>query len=213
MKKRHVVGPLVAAGIAAGLLGSALPSKAMPSETPQLEINVRKDSTVTSAARRYLGTPYNHGGRNTPGRPGIDAIGLIMLSLRDRFGIDCNNWSPRCGEFLRQLDKNGGMLTITPSDSTMDGAALKNLKDGDILFFLWPTCSAGADTAAAADPSGRPLFIWHAAVYCGRGEVIHASDLLDRNDSEVNAVSVEQLAPLLRRHAFTGFVSVRFTGD
>ena len=175
--------PLSVAGLVASLAFGAIaqpaPEQIALRQLPQVETSIRSDkaekSTLADAARKYMGTPYEWGGRNTKKNPNLDCLGLLFLAIRDNAGVPWRSWSVYPYKLIPQLDRNSTRKTVLFSqDPLLDSSAVSKIKEGDLIFFL-ADIPSNDDRPMARDSSGKDLYVCHTAVYGGRGNAIHAS--------------------------------------
>ena len=106
---------LIAAGLYAAPLegGYTLAPRTAASESEKAQAYVNARLRVIEAAKKYLGTPYRHGGANFSG---VDCSGFVCASFQDALGVSL----PRTVS---------GLYTWTVRTS------IENAQPGDLLFF------------------------------------------------------------------------------
>ena len=190
----------LAAILVAGAVSGAVPARAQPSGA--------SEQPLEKIARKYLDTEYNWEGRMTHAHPGLDCLGLLFVALEKKYGISWKNWSVKPTELISQLDQAHDKRTILLSDSD-EKSLIGKLKAGDLVFFL-RTVPLSGDTPAARDRGGKSFYVWHTAIYDGRGKMLHASPFPDSHGNETYKVVQEDLMPFMKNNSFDGLVAVTF---
>ena len=121
--------------------------------------------TLDEAARRWLGTPWRHLGRN---RAGVDCIGLILLSA-----LECGHDIPDPAPYAREPSDNRLVQGIQEHATRVGAAA-----PGDVLVFRWGRLAAHVGIASVHPVYGGPSVIHAAAKYGTVCEHLMAADIL-----------------------------------
>jgi cell wall-associated NlpC family hydrolase len=143
------------------LLVITLPSQALPPSSAKL---------LLERARKYLGTPYEFGGRNRlvsgGRREGIDCQGLVFLAAQ---ALTKCSWKSFSNLNVEQVSRKelgtpvDGMAPIASAD-----LELTKLEAGDSLMLVAP------DQNPAEAPIGKlaeqDVWVWHVGLYAGDGK-------------------------------------------
>jgi len=114
---------------------------------------------VVTAARRYLGRPYQFGAR---GRE-LDCMGLVFLAWADANDADWRKLSVNPSEIVakRQLGAPVPGLDGVPTPRI----DWKLLRPGDVIFLLGPPPNPAEPSLVTID--GVPEWVWHMGLYSG----------------------------------------------
>jgi cell wall-associated NlpC family hydrolase len=192
--------------VLAGALAGSVPIRAH-GNPPETEKSSQADQSLDTIARKYLDTPYNWGGRMTEELPGLDCLGLMFISIRDKYRTPWRSWSVKPSRLMDQIDQKNERKLFLSGPS----AVPKEMHPGDFIFLLRHVKLSG-DTSVAKDKSGKELYVWHTAIYSGGGKMIHASPFPDERGSETYKVVEEPLVPFLKQNFFEGFIYLRYRG-
>lgn len=107
---------------------------------------------IIEQARRYLGTPFRHQGRNAEG---MDCVGLLI-----RVGKDLNLIDPEY-DYLRYGNANAPNLLLDEMRRMLKWKPTRRRESGDILVF------------------SLPYYPCHTAIYTGEG-IIHAYNAVNK---------------------------------
>ena len=162
--------------------------------------NINKE--IVRKAKEFLGTQYIFGGRNTTQLPGIDCLGLLFKSIEKVTGESWRKWSVIPSKLLKQFDQSKEK-TIYNEDIKDKKFITDNFKEGDILFFLLPY--KNDKDVPVRKNNNLDLWVWHVAIYSGKGNIIHASSF-DENYS----VLEENLFDFIKRNNMTGIIKTNF---
>ena len=118
-------------------LSSCVPTRQLPAKQPKQSTAFIQHKRLRKACNEWLGVPYRYGGYS---KRGIDCSGLTKQLLKEAYGISVPARSAK--DFYTICRKK----------------KLKNLKEGDLVFFRLP----------------RPSD-YHVGIYLGNLKFIHAT--------------------------------------
>lgn len=168
--------------------------------------NVNKE--IVKNAEEYIGRQYTFGGRDTKQLPGIDCLGILFRSIEKATGESWRKWSVIPSKLLKQFD-TAKEKTFYNEDIKDKKFITDNFKEGDILMFLLPykiDKDVPVRKMDLKDDDGKvvanlDLWVWHVAIYSGKGNIIHASSF-DENYS----VLEENLFDFVKRNEISGVI-------
>ncbi len=157
--------------------------------------NVNKE--IVKKVEEFLGTQYVFEGRDTQKFPGIDCLGLLFVSIEKVTGESWKKWNVMPSKLLKQFDVSKEK-TFYNEDIKDKKFITDNLNEGDIIFFLLPY--ENKDFPVRKN-NNLDLWVWHVAIYSGKGNIIHASPF-DENYS----VLEEDLYNFFKRNKMSGII-------
>jgi hypothetical protein len=168
--------------------------------------NINKE--IVKNAEEYLGMQYVFGGRDTEQLPGIDCLGVLFKSIEKVTGESWKKWSVIPSKLLKQFDSTKEK-TFYNEDIKDKKFITDNFKEGDVLMFLLPYKNdkdVPVRKMDLKDDNGKvvanlDLWVWHVAIYSGKGNIIHASSF-DENYS----VLEENLFDFVKRNELSGVI-------
>jgi cell wall-associated NlpC family hydrolase len=127
-----------------------LPARHVVRAPPQADTIIKKEAKnpLVESARKYLGVPYEYGGRAAGGKArALDCLGLMFAALQENYGIGWRihrgvpHWNTTPSILIRQLDKAGkNTQAIVPGCSPIPGqpaaraqASLRSLRFPPLL--------------------------------------------------------------------------------
>ena len=123
---------------------------------------------IVSTARKFLGTNYNWEGRLTKRFPGLDCLGLLFKTMEKNYGVPWKTWNTNPAALISQIGKKNKSMFLK---SKINVYSINRLKLGDFLFFLWDD----KNIWPAILQGQKKYWVWHAAIYSGNNNIIHAS--------------------------------------
>lgn len=151
----------------------AVPAPAAPAEVPAqapTEAPTRAERAL-AAGETLLGEPYRWGGRNEPGHPGVDCLGLLYLAWGSVTGTPWRRYPVNPSEIVAS-----GLLgaPVPGLDGVLRAEVdMATLRPGDVLYFLMANYEI-PDTPLWGH-EGTPHWPWHTGLYVGEGRVLHAA--------------------------------------
>ncbi len=156
---------------------------------------------LVRSAREALGVPYRLGGRMRGPTDGLDCQGLVFYSVERLGPCAWRSFSVFPTESIRR-----GELGQPVLEPTLTGEVdLAGLRPGDILWLVG--FSENPKEPAIGTLGGRPVWVWHLALYSGDGKMI-------AGDHHAGEVAELQLLPYLVEHAdeYAGLLVTRLDG-
>lgn len=151
---------------------------------------------LVQAAREFLGTPYEFGGRlraRVDGRrEGLDCQGLVFLAAERIGRCGWRSFSVLNVDTVRTRELGAPVQGLAPvASAALD---LERLQPGDYLMLVGPARNPAE--AAIGQLDGVDVWVWHVGLYAGQGKWIVG-------DHYAGAVVETDLAAYLAEHADT----------
>jgi len=145
---------------------SAPPPAAPPAPAPVSPRAAR----ALAAGEALLGEPYRWGGRNEPGHPGVDCLGLLYLAWGSVTGTPWRRYPVNPSELV-----TSGLLgaPVPGLDGVLRAEVdTATLQPGDVLYFLMANYEIPDSPLWTHE--GTPYWPWHTGLYAGDGRALHA---------------------------------------